>query len=411
MSGMFRALRRIAIRILVAMLGLQLATAVGLVLIDRRRKHRSGPATFPTSQPADVEIVHNRARVYTYGQDVYDDMIAAIDAATDRICFETFIWKSDDTGQAVKDALIRAADRGVTVRVVWDVFANLVVPRSFFDFPDNIITKGHPLVMPGLMFWHPRNTGRNHRKILVIDGQVGFVGGYNIGSVYATDWRDTHLRLTGPAALDLENAFIDYWNMRPDRDGRLPEVSGRKWDSSLDVVRNVPPMRHHPIRGMYLEFMDRADERIWLTHAYFVPDEAMAQALIDAVARGVDVRVILPRRSNHIVADWVSRGYYRRLLRAGVRLFLYENAMVHSKTALVDEAWATIGTANLDPLSLQGNFEINVSLIDPAMARTMAEVFELDLSNCHELTLADWQRRPVTAKFSEAVLKPLAPFV
>ena len=162
---------------------------------------------------------------------------------------------------------------------------------------------------------------------------------------------------------------------------------------------------------MYLEAIDRASQRIWLTHAYLIPDQDLLEALLKAARRGADVRVIIPAESNHIEADWLSRGFYRQLLEAGVRLFLYQEAMVHAKTATIDGQWATIGTANLDRLSLVGNYEINVEFIDPAVAQRMETIFATDLTNCRELTLDEWESRPLMAKWSEAILRPLRPLL
>lgn len=408
----FRQLKRILRTLALTVFGVQLATAIILLLIDSRRKHERAPVVFPKSDPVPVRAGASDITVYTYGHDLYTDMLAAIDGASDRIYFETFIWKNDPIGRAFKRALIRAANRGVAVYVVFDEFANLVVPRRFFRFPRSIHVKHHPLLVGGWGFWHPRNSGRNHRKLMVVDGRVAFTGGYNIGSLYATDWRDTHVRVTGEAVAELENAFVDYWNLWGNRRHReLPDPRHRTWDSPIRVHRNVPRQLIYPIRYMYLDAIDRARDRVWLTHAYLIPDNDLLAGLIGAAERGVDVRIIVPERSNHIVADWVSRGYYRALLRGKVRLFLYQGAMVHAKTAVIDDQWVTVGTANLDRLSLVGNYELNLEIIDPDMAEKMAEVFRLDLTNCRELTLDEWGRRPWMVKFSEAVLKPFSPFL
>ena len=408
----WRQFKRLVRRVILAVFGVQMATIAALLLIDSRRKRNRAPVVFPKAAPVPVTAGESDITVYTYGQDLYTDMLAAIDSARDRIYFETFIWKNDPIGRAFKRAMIRAANRGVAVYLVFDEFANLVVPRPFFHFPAGIHVKHHPLIAGGWGFWHPRNSGRNHRKLMVVDSEVAFVGGYNIGSLYATDWRDTHVRVTGDAVGELENAFVDYWNLWGNR--RHPELADprrRSWDSPIRVHRNVPKQLIYPIRYMYLEAIDRAQERVWLTHAYLIPDDDLLAVLIHAAGRGVDVRIIVPEQSNHIVVDWVSRGYYRGLLDGGVRLFLYEGAMVHAKTAVIDDLWTTVGTANLDRLSLIGNYEINLEITDADMAEKMAEVFRLDLTNCRELTIDEWVRRPLMVKFSEAVLKPFSPFL
>ena len=401
---------KIVQRSLLAAAAVQGTTLVALVLIDQYRKRGRSAVVFPRLPPRSVTAGGSEVTVYTYGEDLYYDMLGAIRQAKEEIFFETFIWKSDAIGQSFKRALIEAADRGVDVYVVFDGFANLVVPRPFFTFPRNIRVRRHPVIVSGFRF--PRNTGRDHRKLLVVDHDAAFVGGYNIGSLYATDWRDTHARLTGDIVWDMRNAFIDYWNLFPSRSRpALPDRGSVHWQPQIRVHRNIPKNAVYPIRGMYLEAIDRASHHIYLTHAYFIPDIDIMSALIRASRRGVDVRIIVPARSNHVIADWLSRGYYGQLLRGGVRLFLYQEAMVHAKTATIDGQWSTIGTANVDRLSLFGNYEINIEVFNVDVARQMQEIFAIDSSNTVELRLDDWRRRHAMAKFSETVLTPLRPLL
>ena len=404
------SVRTILRRIVLAVLAVQGVTLAALAVVDYRRKRHRVPARFPRIPPRSVTAGGSEVTVYTYGEDLYADMLDAIRQAKSRIFFETFIWKGDAVGQAFKTALIEAADRGVKVYVVYDEFANLVVPQSFFALPTNIAVRAHPVITSGLRF--PRNSGRDHRKLLVVDDLVAFVGGYNIGSLYATDWRDTHARLTGDIVWDVQNAFIDYWNLFTGRRrAALPDFGTRSWQPNIRIHRNIPRNMVYPIRGMYLEAFDRAAHHIYLTHAYLIPDQDMLDALVHAAGRGVDVRIIVPAESNHIVADWLSRGYYGHLLRHGVRLFLYQGAMVHAKTATIDGQWSTIGTANIDRISLLGNYEINLEVFNADVARQMEEIFRMDSTNTMELTLATWQRRHAMVKFSEKVLTPLRPLL
>ncbi len=258
----------------------------------------------------------------------------------------------------------------------------------------------------------PRRYARDHRKILVVDDKTAFVGGFNIGARYATEWRDTHLRIDGPVVVELENAFVDFWNAHRLRGlPALPSPARRVWRSSIRVHRNDPSTTIFPIRAMYLEAIDRGTHHIHLTHAYFIPDRTLLQSLLAAAARGVDVCILLPQRSNHIVADWLARGFYGRCLRGGVRLLLYQNAMIHAKTATIDGVWSTIGTANMDRLSLVGNFEVNLEIFDEALATQMEEIFARDTTNARELTLQEWQGRSWLAKLGETVLLPLRPLL
>ena len=403
-------IRRVIRHIIQVVAAVQGATLLALVVVDYRRKRLRKPARFPRIPPRSVTAGSSEVTVYTYGEDLYRDMLDAIGQAKSRVFFETFIWKSDAVGQAFKTALIDAANRGVKVYVVFDEFANLVVPRRFFVFPKNIAVRRHPLIASGFRF--PRNSGRDHRKMLVVDDHVAFLGGYNIGSLYATDWRDTHARLTGDIVWDVQNAFIDYWNLWAGRRrAALPDFGSRTWQPDIRIHRNIPRNAVYPVRGMYLDAIDRASHHVYLTHAYFIPDSDMLAALIRAARRGVDVRIIIPAESNHIVADWLSRGFYGQLLRAGVRLLLYQGAMVHAKTATIDSQWSTIGTANIDRVSLFGNYEINMEVFNPDVAKQMEDIFAVDSSNTYELTWPDWQRRHAMVKFSETVLTPLRPLL
>jgi len=407
---------RVVRRTLASVVGFQIALAIALSLVDSYRRRGKKPKPFPVTPPRTVEVGQGTLTTYTFGMDLYDDMLAAIDGAKKQILFETYIWKGDVIGERFKTALIRAEERGVEVYCIYDGFANLVVSPLFMRFPSTLKVLRYPVWSAGLRFWDLRRYGRDHRKILVVDEEVGFVGGYNIGSPYATEWRDTHVRITGPGVWDLKRAFADFWNLnRRKRMGRserpLLLETASVWEPRIRFARNVPRLWMFPIRSMYLEAINRATNNIWMTHAYFIPDQDFVDALKDAAARGVDVRVLLPLKSNHIVADWISRGYFSQLLNAGVRIFRFKDAMMHAKTSTIDGNWSTVGTANVDRLSLQGNYEINVEVIDESMASVLEEIYLRDESNSLELTSHEWEARDLHRKFTEFVLAPLRPLL
>jgi cardiolipin synthase len=399
-------------RTLLAIFGFQVALAIGLSLVDSYRRRGKKPKPFPVTDPETVPVGDGEITTYTFGQHLYDDMLEAIQRAEKQILFESYIWKGDEVGERFKQALIAAADRGVDVHCIYDGFANLVVPPSFKRFPSSLKVLRYPVWTAGLRFWDLSRYGRAHRKLLVIDDEVAFLGGYNIGSAYATEWRDTHVRITGPGVWDLKRAFADFWNLNRRRVFHrslrpLLIETASEWEPQIRIHRNVPRLWMFPIRGMYIEAINRAAHNIWITQAYFLPDQAFVDALVDAARRGVDVRLLLPLKSNHIVADWISRGYFSQLLGAGVRVLRFKDAMVHAKTATIDGSWSTVGTANIDRLSLQGNYEINIEVIDEDFARAMEHIFDNDQTNCLELTLSEWEARDLHRKFTEAVLGPL----
>src|SRR5690625_3873488 len=387
----------------------QLVAAGTVWGVDSLRKRRT-PAggEFPRTAPAAVDVAGSELTVYTYGEDLFAAMLEAIRGATEYIFFETYIWKDDDVGREFKRELIAAAERGVQVYVIFDSFGNLVVPPSFKRFPDSLHVLKFPLWRPGLLTLNMRKSGRDHRKILVVDGGTGFVGGYNIGQLYATTWRDTHLRISGPAVRELDNAFVDFWNDH--RRPHHPELEDRgalSWDSRIQSAQNSPSSMLFPVRGAYIQAMDRAQHHIYMTQGYFSPDGEFLHAMLRAAQRGVDVRVLIPEVSNHVLADWVARSLYERMLRGGVSIWLYQGAMVHAKTATVDGRWTTIGTTNIDRMSMIGNYEINLEIYDEALAAHMEEVFATDLTNARPLTLAEWERRSWLERVGETLLHPL----
>jgi cardiolipin synthase len=391
--------------------------AIGMTLVDSyRRRGRRRAVSFPTAPPGTVGVGDGEVTTYTFGADLYDDMLAAIEGAQRQILFETYIWKSDEVGLRFKSALTEAAARGVEVYLIYDAFANLVVSPRFKHFPPSVKVLRYPVYAAG---WRPldlRRYGRDHRKILVVDDSIGFVGGYNIGSAYATEWRDTHVRITGPAVWDLKRAVADFWNLNRRRRFRASERplllgTASAWEPTIRFHRNVPRLWMFPIRAMYIEAITRSSKNVWMTTAYFLPDPDFADALTDAARRGVDVRLLIPAKSNHVVSDWISRGYFSQLLDSGVKVLRYRDAMVHAKTATIDGTWSTVGTANIDRLSLTGNYEINVEIIDPGFAGSLEEIFAIDESHSLELTKAEWEARDIYRRFTEFVLNPLRPLL
>lgn len=395
-----------------ALVAAQFAAAAGVITADAIRKRREPlPGKFPRHAPIDVEAHGSQLRLYTEGESLYLDMLADIRSARSSVYFESYIWKDDEIGQEFKRELTAAAHRGVDVYVIYDRFANLVVPPGFKNFDPALRVLPFRL-FNGSMPLAPRTWARDHRKILIVDERVGYVGGYNIGKSYADSWRDTHLRVEGPSLKELTNAFADFWNYyKPKRHPRLPDPGAREWEARVRAVVNLPHRMLFPIRGLYLDAIDRATTNIYITQAYFLPDEDMVDALIDAVDRGVEVRVLVPKLSNHVLADWVSRASYDRLLAGGVRIHRYQNAMVHAKTMTVDGHWSTVGTTNVDRLSFTGNFEINLRVVDPGFAAAMEEIFRNDLSNTEEVELERWRQRSARRQLLERLLEGFSPIL
>ncbi len=401
------SLKRVALFALTCYAALQMGTIAVLSAIALQRNKRLETARFPHLSLPEVYVEDNQLKIFTYGTNLFNAMLEAIASAQEHIFMESYIWKADAIGEQFKQALIEKARQGVQVYVIFDEFGNLVVPEEFKRFPPEI----HLLrFKPINRFWHifdPRRYALDHRKVLVVDGRIAFLGGYNIGKLYAEHWRDTHLRITGSKAADLADSFCDFWNAHAPHRQRISMQFPLRFDPTITLRDNNALRLTFPIRDMYMSAFNRAQKHILLTNAYFIPDHALLASLKDAAQRGVDVHVLTPWTSNHILADWAARGYFQDCLQAGIHIWGYRSAMIHAKTCTVDDEWSTIGTANLDRLSAVGNYELNAEIYSHNVARQMRELFEHDQSNSIELTAERWEKRPWYVKLSEWALAPL----
>ncbi len=394
-------------RILGGLFILQVLTAIVLFVVAKFGKREKHDASFPHIPLKEVQVNENRLQLYSYGRDLFDAMLADIDAARESIFLETYIWKDDDLGREFQEHLARKAEEGVAVYVVFDHFGNLVVPRSFKEaFHPAIHVLEYRAIRRLRQLLDPRCYALDHRKLLIVDGDSGFIGGYNLGALYATQWRDTHLRLHGSAARELAHSFIGFWNRLGPEHDQITLHYHHQFDPLITVFRNEAMRVSFPIRDMYIAAIDEAEHTILLTTAYFVPDHMLLDSLKAAAQRGVDVRVLVPWISNHVVTDWVAHSYFNECLQAGIRIIGYRYTMLHAKTCTIDGQWSTVGTANLDRLSLIGNYEINAQIYSPDFAQQMNTLFECDTADVFELTLEKWNSRPWYVKASERILYP-----
>ncbi|WP_434591227.1 phospholipase D-like domain-containing protein [Brevibacterium sp. 1718] len=405
------SLRRIVPWVVAGLVSAVPATVAVSMAVDlvQKRGRKSRPAPRPGTFSSTVE--QSQLDIYTDGATLYEDMLDAIGSARESILMETFIWKNDEVGQRFINAFNAASARGVEIHLIYDGFANLSVPISFYrQLSEQIRVLRLPTV--ARRFWRGplRHSGFNHSKILVIDDDVAFVGGFNIGSLYARHWRDTHLRSVGPGTWGLRQTIAEVWNEFHDTGEQIAWVPPAAWESKLRVSANLPIHLVYPIRSMYLNAFARARKRIWLTTPYFIPDQQLLRSLVEAAERGVDVRVMVPRESNHILGDWLSRGFFEQMINSKVTVLLYTASMIHSKVATVDGEWSTVGTANIDRLSLTFNYETNVEVIDRAFAAEMEKVFDCDSMHCVELG-SEWLNRHRLTKLAERALVPMRPWL
>lgn len=335
------------------------------------------------------------------GEQAYPAMLAAIATAERTICFETYILRDDATGQRFLDALMQKARVGVTVLLMFDAWGSRVSDASLEALAEAgvVVRPFRPWRFAGtLARTLARHRRRNHRKSLVVDGRVAFTGGMNVSDDYAPvvdgggGWRDTHLRIVGPSARSLEALFLETW-----RRNRGPKVAPDSFDrpaapasSALRIVGNGFVRDSKRVRRAYLEAFAGARERIFLTNAYFLPPPGVLRQLIAAARRGVRVAVILAATTDVKLVLWAARGLYPSLLRGGIEVYEWNDGRVlHAKTAVVDGRWTTVGSTNLDALSLMQNLEVNAIVLDETFGAAAERLFLEDVARCRRVTFDD----------------------
>ena len=371
--------------------------------------------TAATGRP---RVPGNRVTLLFDGPQTFGAMSAAIASATRSINLETYIFDQDALGLKFADLLIARQKAGVQVDILYDCVGTLGTPQGFFDRMSEAgirLCPFHP-VNPLARLGRWRINRRDHRKLMVVDGRIGFTGGANISGTYghgslfrrksgrtALGWRDTNLRLEGPAVADLQQLFATTWR-REDPQGREPNcdlpADGPAGDQTVRVVGSGPGGDFEIYRA-YLLAMAQANRTIHLTSAYFVPDPQIVKALLAAAARGVEVQIILTTLTDSSLVQHASQAHYQELLAGGVHLFQLDSSVLHAKTAVIDGHWSTVGSTNLDLRSFLHNLEVNVIVLGEPFGLEMESAFLEDLSHSEEIRLAEWQRRPAGDRIKE----------
>jgi cardiolipin synthase len=363
--------------------------------------------------------VGNHVELFTDGRAATNAMEAAIEAAERSVLAQYYLIRNDGTGARFRDLLCEVARRGVEVRLLIDAYGCFWLPHSWFRPLKLAGVKVVEFLPLALALQLPMNL-RTHRKILVIDGALGFTGGLNIGDEYVSGtpreprWRDTHLSIRGPAVGSLTTIFLQDWHFMTGvaevESHFFPE--GRRVGSATVAV--VPSGPDHPIPPIHRAFfaaITGARRRVWITTPYFVPDASLLVALETAALRGVDVQMILPSRSNHRVTQKAGCSFYAELLEFGVRLYEYMPGMIHAKTMLVDDEIALVGSANMDMRSFRLNFEVHTLLHDAAVAATLEAAFIADRARSRLLEREVWSRRPWRSRLAEGAARLVSPIL
>ncbi len=366
-------------------------------------------------------VVGNKAVLLKDGPATFQAMFDAIRNARDHINFETYIIEDDEVGRKFAAALIDKQARGVQVNLIYDSVGAIRTPPAFFkaltDRGVRVLEFNPVNPLTATNGWEVNQ--RDHRKLLIVDGQIAFVGGINISSVYSSGsfrkdskvnadasapWRDTHLQVEGPVVAEFQKLFLATWNKQTKealapRNYFPPQTSKGK-----DVVRAIGSSPDEPYSLIYatlISAIDNAETSVYLTNAYFVPDPQLLAALENAARRGVDVRLILPSHTDFWLVFNAGRSYYTDLLRGQVQIYERRGPLLHSKTAVIDGVWSTIGSTNLDWRSFLHNDEVNAVILGQDFGGQMRTMFEADLAASDRITLENWQQRSLDHRVKE----------
>jgi cardiolipin synthase len=367
-------------------------------------------------------VAGNSVTLLEDGPATYKAMFAAIRAARDHVNLESYIFSDDDVGRRFADLLVETQSRGVQVSIIYDSVGAIKTPKSFWE---DLEKKG-----VRVLEFNPINplevrkkwliNNRDHRKLLIVDGHVAFVGGINISNVYSsassvirseaqpgepqTGWRDLHARIEGPVVADFQKLFLETWRKQKGKPLPARKYFPQPQDAGDALVRAIGATYDQPYSAIYatlLTAVANAQKRIHVTVAYFVPDQQIVKLLAQAARRGVDVTLILPGETDFWPVLEAGRSHYSALLKAGVKIYERRGALLHSKTVVVDEVWSSIGSTNWDPRSFVHNNEVNAEVLGLGFARELEATFQKDLSQSEEIDPEQWRERSPLAHLKE----------
>lgn len=384
----------------------------------KRRFRLKGLIARIKGDPDVVRFHHNRVLLLPHGGDFFPALFRALAEATTSICAEFYIIKPDDTGRAFAQALSDAAGRGVDVSLIYDAIGCFDTPSSYFHQLQTNGVRCLPFNKPAFSKLHWLDI-RDHRKMVIIDGTTAFLGGLNVGDEYSgygdsyERWRDVGIRMDGPAATELQRLFWQTWEQergpKVHRSINLP--TGPAGDADVIIVNGSPHHNRPLIRNSFRLVMAGAVHTIRIITPYFLPGPRVVRSLLRAIKRGARVQLILPSISDVPIIQMLSRAYLKPLLEAGAEIFARQGTILHAKVMLIDNRWATLGSANLDYRSFHRNFEINVIIDSPAFGVQMETLFNEELGQSKRITVEDHPRLTRLERFLRWLLTPLSRFL
>lgn len=364
--------------------------------------------------------VNNEISIFTDGASKFEALKKDLRGAKHSILLQYYIFLDDKIGTEIAEILMEKARQGVRVMVMYDHVGSFSAKRSFFKKMQAAGVDTHPFFKVTFPQLANRINWRNHRKIVVIDSEVGYIGGMNIADryVYGPEegevWRDTHFRMKGDIVESLIYSFAIDWNFLK-KQPVLPSVIPPPVDFSnttgVQLVTSGPTGSWNNLSMVFLKAIASAKKTILIQTPYFLPTDALLSALQAAALSKVDVRIMMPEKTDSVLLHYASFSYITQCLKAGIKVYLYEPGMLHAKAMIVDDELVTAGSTNFDFRSFENNFECNLLIYDSALNRRMRDIFFEDLKRCRKLTLMKWRKRPLGQRFLESLLRLVSPIL
>ena len=364
---------------------------------------------------------NNEIVIYTDGERKFQELFNSLENAKDHIHMEYYIIRNDDLGNKLLNLLSKKAKEGVEVRLLYDSVGGRQISKDKIEKLKNSGVKVAVFFSSTIPFVNFKINYRNHRKIVVIDGIVGFVGGFNVGNEYMGlnnkigYWRDTHLKISGDAVIDLQTRFFLDWSHASKQELMfLPKyfpdnrIQGKV---GIQIISSGPDKSDEVIKSNYVKMINSAKKSILIQTPYFIPDASVFEAIKIAAASGVDVRIMIPCKPDHPFVYWATYWYCGGLLKYGVKVYIYEYGFLHAKTLVIDGTVASVGTANFDVRSFKLNFECNAIIYDTKTSQMLYDIFTDDLNYSMELTRELYLERGILIRFKESVCRLLAPLL
>jgi cardiolipin synthase len=364
---------------------------------------------------------NNEIEIYTDGERKFQELFNSIENAKDHIHMEYYIIRNDDLGNKLLNILSKKAKEGVEVRLLYDSVGGRQISKDKIEKLKSSGVKVAVFFASTIPFVNFKINYRNHRKIVVIDGTVGFVGGFNVGNEYMGlnnkigYWRDTHLKISGDAVIDLQTRFFLDWSHASKQELMfLPKYfpdNRMQGKVGIQIISSGPDKSDEVIKSNYVKMINSAKKSILIQTPYFVPDASVFEAIKIAAASGVDVRIMIPCKPDHPFVYWATYWYCGGLLKYGVKVYIYEYGFLHAKTLVIDGTVASVGTANFDVRSFKLNFECNAIIYDTKTSKMLYDIFMEDLNYSMELTRELYLERGILIRFKESVCRLLAPLL